>query len=104
MLSHRYGTVCLPTRIVKTEFEKLKNEINKMQIDVTFSYKFKEESIEIENIMEYCYELDNNEDPARYRLKYLYKIFPKINRKVILSFKEFKLFFFSNWIIIGSRF
>jgi hypothetical protein len=38
--------------------------------------------IEIENIFEFCYELDENEKPERYRLKYLEKIIPNYKEKV----------------------
>ena len=49
---------------------------------IQFNYKYKEELIEIGNILEECYELDNNELPARYRLKHLDRLFPKFNQKV----------------------
>jgi hypothetical protein len=74
--------VSLPTRIVADEFEKLKTELYKFkEIDLTFNYKYGENLIELKNIMEYCYELDENEKPARYRLKYLNRLFPTINHK-----------------------
>ena len=90
LLSHRYGTICLPTRIIATEFEKLKNEVRHINehvdlfehIDLSFSYKYAERLIELHDIMEYCYELDENACPAIYRLKYLDRIFPTINHKV----------------------
>ena len=82
MLSHRYGTVCLPTRIIETEYEILKNEIIKEEKDLSFSYMYGDKLIEFKNILEECYELDKNEQPARYRLKYLNRLFPNINQKV----------------------
>ncbi len=38
--------------------------------------------IDIENIFEFCYELDENEKPARYRLKYIEKVVPDYQEKV----------------------
>ena len=37
--------------------------------------------LNILNLFEYCYELDLNELPARFKLKHLDKIFPKYNSK-----------------------
>ena len=85
MLSHRYGRICLPTRIVASEFELIRSEIKtkfKNDFDLSFSYKYGEYLVELENILDYCYELDENEEPSRYRLKFLNKIFPNLNHKV----------------------
>ncbi len=40
--------------------------------------------LQMNNILESCYELNENEIPARYRLKYLTKIFKEYNEKVII--------------------
>ena len=53
---------------------------------IKFNYQYKEELIEIGNILEECYELDKNEIPARYRLKYLNKLFPNFNQKVNICY------------------
>lgn len=91
MLSHRYGTVCLPSRILETEFIELKNEIEK-EFDLTFSYNYNGSLIEFKNILADCYELDKNEQPARYKLKHLNRLFPNINQKV----RQFYLYYFNN--------
>ena len=76
------GTINLPTRIIANEFEKLKNEISSANVDLNFSYKYGEHSIEFENVLACCYELDENASPTIYRLKYLDRIFPNLNHKV----------------------
>ena len=59
---------------------------------VSFKYQYKENNlVQIENIFEECYELDNNENPARYRLKYLNRLFPNFNQKVKIKFRISKL-------------
>ena len=74
----------MPTRIVATEFEIIRSEIKKFtnEFDLSFSFKYGENLVELENILDYCYELDDNEKPSRYRLKFLNKIFPNLNHKV----------------------
>jgi hypothetical protein len=72
----------LPTRIIETEYELLKAEVIKEKKDLTFSYQYGEKLVSFENILDECYELDKNEQPARYRLKYLDRLFPEINQKV----------------------
>jgi hypothetical protein len=76
----------LPTRIVEDEYLIFKNEINKLDNDLlNFKFKYKENNpVEFLNIFEECFELDNNETPARYRLKYLNKLFPGLNQKVFI--------------------
>lgn len=86
------GTISLPTRIIANEFEKLKNEISSANVDLNFSYKYGEHSIEFENVLACCYELDENASPTIYRLKYLDRIFPNLNHKVF----EIKI----RWILI----
>jgi hypothetical protein len=51
---------------------------------INFQFQYKDNLIEISNIFEKCYELDNNEIPARYRLKYLDRLFPGLNQKVYI--------------------
>lgn len=72
----------MPTRIIETEYELLKAEVIKEKKDLTFSYQYGEKLVSFENILDECYELDKNEQPARYRLKYLDRLFPQINQKV----------------------
>ena len=84
LLSHRYGSRSLPTRILESEYNLFQRELKILNEPdlIQFNYKYKEELIEIGNILEECYELDNNEIPARYRLKHLDRLFPKFNQKV----------------------
>jgi len=99
LLSHRYGACVLPTRILANEYEIIRNELDAIKDQFDLTYKFDEREyletqnadeeertsyrmIEIENIFEFCYELDENEKPERYRLKYLEKIIPDYKEKV----------------------
>jgi NACHT domain- and WD repeat-containing protein len=77
LLSHRYGVRQLPTRIVEDEYNIIKNEMANYEdeIDLKFELNLENDEKVIDNLLDYCYELDTNEVPARYRLKYLNKIF-----------------------------
>ena len=108
LLSHRYGARCLPTRIVADEYTKLLNEIKSHEDDYDLSFVYtnqkkrendekeveaakdneetkKEVSVDMDvtNLLEHCYELDENEIPARLKLKHLDKIFNNYNPKVL---------------------
>ena len=89
LLSHRYGNKALPTRILKEEYDKLKAVMDeRSDIDKSFKYEFipkldeaAKSIVKFENLIEDCYELDDNEIPARYRLKYLDRLFgPSLNQ------------------------
>ena len=59
------------------------SELDKKTIDK--SYEFHTETkgtIKIENVFKECYELDSNSQPARFRLKYLDRLFPEMNQRV----------------------
>ncbi len=97
LLSHRYGTRCLPTRIIAKEYEILRTELLSLkesnEIDLSFKYTNKQNGTEtenrtmtIDNLFEECYELDENEIPARYKLKFLENLFQNFNEKVIYYF------------------
>jgi hypothetical protein len=70
--------------------------------DLGFNYQNSENgefNLNIENLFEYCYELDENEIPARYKLKHLDKTITGYDPKVDLgdlftfflnAFKTFK--------------
>ena len=97
-MSHRYGYRCLPERILAKEYDILKSELESLKenIDLTFEYNLKDKPYKLENIFEACYELDDNEMPARYRLKHLEKMFKDYNFKVNNNFnkrREFRLTF-----------
>ena len=81
LLSHRYGYRPLPTRIVANEYEILRDEITHIK-DLELSFSSMTEKL-LDNIFEECYVLDNNEKPPRYRLKFIKKIFPDLNLKVM---------------------
>lgn len=72
----------MPERILSTEFETLKSEL-KSDMDLKFKYdEDPDAKIEVDNLFEHCYELDENEQPCRYRLIRLEKCFPDYSPKV----------------------
>lgn len=89
-MSHRYGSRGLPTRIIAQEFDLLRNELKSTrESDLAFELKDETEQrvFKVDDILSYCYLLDENEIPARYRLQHLEKILENYNDKVIfLSF------------------
>ena len=89
LLSHRYGTRCLPTRILAKEYEILRKESQALQqsneIDLSFEYE-SSRNISFDDVFQECYELDENEIPARFKLKFIERIIPNYNEKVILSY------------------
>lgn len=74
----------MPSQIPQIEYELLKHELSLESIDLKFSYKYFDKLIQLENILEDCYELDTNEIPPKYRLKNLDRLFPNINIKVLI--------------------
>ena len=85
-LSHRYGSRCLPARIVENEYEMLKTELEKSEKitadDLKFHHKIDEENVyNFENIFLDCYQLDRNEIPARFKLKPLNVILKNFDSK-----------------------
>lgn len=53
-----------------------------------FNFEEDEVKILIENMLEFCYELDDNETPARYRLKHIDKIIQNYQENVKLKIKK----------------
>lgn len=104
-MSHRYGSRSLPTRIKANEYEVLRKELNSSDhYDRKFNFEEKDYNIQIENMFEICYELDDNETPARYRLRHIDKIIQNYKENVkqdkfynfrilfiYFNFKEFNL-------------
>lgn len=81
-LSHRYGQRMLPNEIELHKFQILKEECLK-SCDLSFSLNLPNEtSIEIENLLEHCYNLDENEIPKKYKLLNAYSIIPGFQLKV----------------------
>lgn len=78
-LSHKYGTRMLPTNILDSEFEILKQEINSSDnnryIDL-LKYENKENNLKLDNILDYCYKKDENVTPNRYCLLSKNKLIP----------------------------
>ena len=83
-MSHRYGSWCLQTNIKSSEFEILQNELKSDDYDKTFSHVEKERDVEIstDNMLDFCYRLDENETPCRYRLKNIDILIPNYKENV----------------------
>ncbi len=96
-MSHRYGTRCLPTRIIYKEYEILKHEINEHKhfsdTDLSFICDDPKRMMSLKNLFEDCYELDMNEIPFRYKLKELDKIIPNFNEKVFFFYPFSRIIF-----------
>ncbi len=80
LLSHKYGNIFLPERIESEEFKKIHLEISsdpKINDVLNENLILKLANQTVKNnldLLQFCYELDNNSIPARYRLKSLDKI------------------------------
>lgn len=87
----------MPTRIIAKEYEILRDEMQSSppeDYELVFEYTKaagerpdeepddKPFHIQIDNLFEHCYELDENEMPARYKLKNMDKIFTDFNHKM----------------------
>ena len=76
MIGDRYGSPYLPSIIPKNEFELIKSEISADQKQFFYD-KF---NFKIENILEFCYELDlTSKTNDSYQLLDVYLIF-KMNK------------------------
>lgn len=69
------------------EYEIFQDEISKNinKLDIGFNTNEKDSQkikLSIENLFEFCYVLDENEVPARYKLKELEHVFTSYNPKV----------------------
>jgi hypothetical protein len=96
-LSHRYGSIGLPTLIDQHEYDLFKIEMANQSDILNLDFKYpnsmnEDESNEdvddapiklnVPNLFQYSYELDENEKPPRYKLKSLDKLIPGFNQKV----------------------
>ena len=83
LLSHRYGSRGLPSRILADEYKLLKDEM-KTNPNLNLSFKHESEAckIETDDIFDYCYQIDENEIPFHYRLKNINKIIVNYVQKV----------------------
>ena len=100
MLSHKYGQRFLHSIIEENEFNAIKNEINKNNnIDISLNYKSGSVKLQVNDLLEYCYKLDENEIPKCYKLLninqiiqgYSLQVFPaSFFVKVLILFVFFK--------------
>jgi hypothetical protein len=82
-LSHRYGNRGLPTDIICDEFKLLKDEmLSNPDIYLSFKYDSNVFSIDTDDIVDYCYQIDENEIPFHYKLKNINKIIKNYVQKV----------------------
>ncbi len=89
-MSHRYGSRGLPTTILADEYALLKDEMKTNPIfDLSFKYASNVCKIDQEDILNYCYQIDENEIPFHYRLKDINKIIPDFVQKVRNSIFKF---------------
>ena len=94
LLSHRYGTRSLPTRIIAKEYEIIRSEIdasklaNEIEFSFTYEHPSDKKSISLVNLFVDCYVLDENEIPARYKLKEINNLIPRYNDKVNYLFSK----------------
>jgi hypothetical protein len=83
ILSHRYGSRGLPTTILADEYKLLKDEMKtNPSLNLSFKYESSAFNIDQEDIVDYCYQIDENEIPFHYRLKNISKIIPGYIQKV----------------------
>ena len=96
-MGHRYGSRGLPTTIFSAEYELLKDEM-KTNPNLNLNFKFESSvcKIDQEDIVDYCYQMDENEIPFHYRLKNINKIIPGYIQKVRNFFRSYALFL--TWI------
>ena len=81
----------LPTRILSNEFDILMKEIQE-NLDIYNDYivfKHAEKAIETENLVKFCYNLDENEVPHRYRLLSISRIIPDYKNGVFIHYSFF---------------
>ena len=108
MLSHKYGNVFLPERIESEEFEKVYLEISsnldiKEDLKENLIRKFTSQLIRTNfDLLKFCYELDNNSIPARYRLKGLDKIIKDYDDSVDYSTSQIIFDVVGNLLRIGA--
>jgi len=108
LLSHKYGNVFLPERIESEEFEKVYLEISsnldiKEDLKENLIRKFTSQLIRTNfDLLKFCYELDNNSIPARYRLKGLDKIIKDYDDSVDYSTSQIIFDVVGNLLRIGA--
>ena len=67
-MSHRYGMREVPNLINEQEFESLKESLQNKNFDCSFELKTTNINVDIKNLIEECYRLDENEVPRKYKL------------------------------------
>ncbi len=89
LLSHRYGNRHLPKSISIEEFELISSEMHTLGLDLTYTYETKTgQSVQINDIANHCYKIDENEVPRRYKLLRLDRIFESYDLTVSLQCSE----------------
>ena len=96
-MSHRYGNRGLPTHIICDEFKLLKDEMKtNPNLNLNFKYDSNVFVIDTEDIVEFCYQIDENEIPFHFRLKNINKIIHNYVQKVNcykINYLNFKITF-----------
>lgn len=91
LLSHRYGCIPLPTRLINREYEIFQNEIkNNEELRNCDDLLMEFNDTIITNLLEWCYQLDENEMPQRYKLRRIDEILAGFEEKVT-THPSFKL-------------
>jgi hypothetical protein len=74
------------TTIEEDQFKLLKDEMKtNPEIDISFQFESNVFKIEIDDIIDYCYQKDENEIPFKYRLKNINKIVTGFVQKVLIK-------------------
>jgi hypothetical protein len=88
-LSERYGAANLPIQIDIEEYKMIKSEIlASLADDLKFKFESEKFNLEIEDIMDHCYKIDENVMPCVYKLLDLEAIIPGFeieNREIVIS-------------------
>lgn len=68
----------------------MRKELNENQMEYDKKFYFDDPNIvPIDNMLEFCYLLDDNETPARYRLIYMKEILNEKNENSVIQFFSF---------------
>lgn len=79
-MSHRYGQRVLPSEIDLKTYIHLKSECS--NLDLSFDCEIDNKKIELKNLIEDCYALDENEIPNKYKFLEASTIFHGFKHKV----------------------
>jgi hypothetical protein len=86
LLSHRYGYRSLPERVLATEFDILADQLKSDQFDMDYTFKYEGDdphaNLNLDNLLDFCYKLNENELPPRRNLIPLEDVFENYTPKV----------------------